>query len=102
MASKRPLERLLLIDRRISSALAMIVTATFFIGWRSQVLTQACQRWRNFLALVQIELFLVGVELGSQHDPRGGAIDHDSVKPCRRRSDCLAQCRGRLPGPDSV
>src|ERR1700739_1358931 len=54
MASKRPLERLLLIDRKISSALAMIVTATFFIGWRSQVLTQAWQRWRNFLALAPL------------------------------------------------
>src|SRR6204780_402972 len=54
MASKRPLERLLLIDRMISSALDMIVAATFFIGWRSQVLTQACQRWRNFLALAAL------------------------------------------------
>src|SRR5271154_3184571 len=54
MASKRPLERLLLIDRKISSALAMIVAETFFIGWRSQVLTQACQRRRNFLALATL------------------------------------------------
>src|SRR3984957_16498723 len=54
MASKRPLERLLLIDRKISSALAMIVAATFFIGRRSQVLTQAWQRRRNFLALATL------------------------------------------------
>lgn len=54
MASSRLLERLLLIDRRTSSALAMIVAATFFIGWRSQVLTQACQRRRNFLALATL------------------------------------------------
>src|ERR1700689_368631 len=54
MASKRPLERLLLIDRKISSALAMIVAATFFIGWRAQVLTQAGPGWRNFLALATL------------------------------------------------
>src|SRR5271154_3665012 len=81
MASKRPLERLLLIDRKISSALAMIVAATFFIGWRSQVLTQACQRWRNFLALATLGIVktscrflpgLHGVQVGRlQPDDRG-------------------------------
>src|SRR5271155_4130423 len=54
MASKRPLERLLLIDRRISSALAMMVDATFFIGGRSHVLTQAFQRERYFRALATL------------------------------------------------
>src|SRR5271170_3316311 len=54
MASKRPLERLLLIDRRISSALAMMVDAAFFIGGRSLVLTQAYQRERYFRALATL------------------------------------------------
>src|SRR5271156_2300764 len=54
MASKRPLERLLLIDRRISSALAMMVDAAFFIGGRTHVLTQAFQRERYFRALATL------------------------------------------------
>src|SRR5277367_3177393 len=83
MASKRPLERLLLIDRRISSALAMMVDAAFFIGGRSLVLTQAYQRERYFRALatghcediLQILPYLPslhGVQIGRlQPDDRG-------------------------------
>jgi hypothetical protein len=54
MASRSPFEIPLAMDRKISSALPMIVRAALIIGLRPEVSTHACHLFRNFRALVTL------------------------------------------------